>query len=104
MAPRVDRRPGTAPRQQGNIGKDEGLQLSFIQVLASALAAASGAIVTSAFGVAGTITGAAVMSVIATSATAIYSHSIKRTGRMLRQPLHPGARHPSSGAAGCGGA
>ena len=103
MASRLDRRPGAAPRPQGKTEEDEGLHLSFIQVLASALAAVSGAIVTSAFGVAGTITGAAVMSLIATSATAVYSHSIKRTSRMLRQPLHPDAGQRSRAGAGHGG-
>ncbi|MGZ4664069.1 MAG: hypothetical protein ACXV5Q_03190 [Frankiaceae bacterium] len=103
MASGLDRQQGAASPQPGKSDKDEGLQLSFIQVLASALAAASGAIVTSAFGVAGTIAGAAVMSLIATSATAVYSHSIKRTSRMLRQPLHPDAGQRSTAGAGYGG-
>ena len=100
MSSQLDRQPGTASRRAGKASRradkveaKEGLQLSFVQVLASALAAVSGAIVTSAFGVGGTIVGAAIMSTIATCASAVYGHSIKRTSRMLRQPFQPEA-HP----------
>ena len=106
MASQLDRQPG-APSpspQAGRTEEREGLQLSLVQVIASALAAVSGAIVTSAFGVAGTITGAAIMSLVATSAPAIYSHSIKRTSRVLRQPFHPGDRPQSRAGQGARGA
>ena len=104
MPSQLDRRPGEASRRAGKHEEKEGLQLSFIQVLASALAAVSGAIVTSAFGVGGTIIGAAIMSTIATCASAIYGHSIKRTSRMLRQPFHPDAHPRSTATRGYGGA
>lgn len=45
----------------------------------------SGAAVASVFGVAGTVVGAAVVSVIATVAGALYSHGLRQTGEKLQQ-------------------
>jgi hypothetical protein len=61
------------------------LDLSLSQVLAGALAAVSSAVAASYFGVAGTLLGAAVGSVIGTVATAVYRHSLSRTGRKVRE-------------------
>jgi hypothetical protein len=54
------------------------------QVCASTLASVSAAIVASFFGVAGTVGGAAVVSVIATAGSAVYSHGIRQTGARLQ--------------------
>ncbi|MGH9207404.1 MAG: hypothetical protein ACRD1G_12730, partial [Acidimicrobiales bacterium] len=67
-----------------------GLQISAVQVAASALASLSGAIVASFFGVAGTIIGAAVVSVIATVAASLYAHSIRSTHGWLQGRLAAG--------------
>jgi hypothetical protein len=54
------------------------------QVCASTLASVSAAVVASFFGVAGTVGGAAVVSVIATAGSAVYSHGIRQTGAKLQ--------------------
>lgn len=56
------------------------LDLSLAQVVGSVLAAVSATVVTSRFGVAGTVVGAAVASTVATIGTALYVHFL-RTGR-----------------------
>ncbi|HEY2167309.1 MAG TPA: hypothetical protein VGH01_09105 [Jatrophihabitantaceae bacterium] len=66
--------PGTRPR----------LQLSAVQVLASALAAITATIAGSFLGVNGTVIGAAVASVLTVTANAIYAHSLRRTGERVR--------------------
>jgi hypothetical protein len=58
--------------------------VSVAQVAASALAAASSAVAASKLGVAGTVIGAAVGSVVATTGTALYLHSLQRTQERLR--------------------
>src|ERR671916_808240 len=77
--------------------------LSVVQVLAGALAAVSAAVVASTFGLAGTLLGAAVTSVVATVAGALYTHSLERararirirrdpqTGRLERELVPPPA-------------
>ena len=55
------------------------------QVAASVLASTSAAVVASVFGVAGTIIGAAVVSVVATVGTAAYGLGIRRTTAHLQQ-------------------
>ncbi|CAN5507653.1 hypothetical protein BH10ACT10_BH10ACT10_16850 [soil metagenome] len=53
------------------------VQINWVQVSASALAAVSSAVLLSTVGVAGTIIGAAVGSVFATAGSAIYSHYLR---------------------------
>jgi hypothetical protein len=59
-------------------------QLSAVQISAGALAAVSSAVVASLFGVAGTLVGAALASVISTICATLYSESLKRTNERLR--------------------
>jgi hypothetical protein len=60
------------------------LEVSGTQVLTSGLASVSAAVVASMFGVAGTIAGAAVVSVVATVGSAVYGRWIRRTDDRLR--------------------
>jgi hypothetical protein len=84
------------------------LELSLTQIVASALAAMTAAVLASYLGVAGTVIGAAVFSIIGTSGSAIYSHSIRRTKARLRRtlvmPVHPGKApsHAPTGVAAPG--
>jgi hypothetical protein len=61
------------------------LQVSFTQVVATALAAITATIVASFFGVAGTVIGAAISSVMSVVGTAVYSHSLRRTRERVRE-------------------
>lgn len=61
------------------------LDLSTVQVAASALAAVSAAVFASWFGTAGTLIGAALGSVVATVASATYSYSLRRTAEIARR-------------------
>jgi hypothetical protein len=63
----------------------ERLDVSGTQVCASTLASVSAAAVASVFGVTGTVVGAAIMSVIATTGSALYTHGIRQTGAKLQQ-------------------
>jgi hypothetical protein len=75
-------------------------KLSAVQVAASALAAVSSAVVASFFGMAGTLIGAALASVIATVGTTLYTESLRKTNEGLkrvlitRQPAAPTAKEP----------
>ncbi len=69
--------------------KQQRIQISPVQVLASALASLSGAVVASFFGVAGTIIGAAVVSMVATIAAALYAYSLRSTHFWVRRQLDP---------------
>ena len=60
------------------------LQLSSVQILASALAAVTATIAGSFLGVNGTVIGAAIASVLTVTANAIYAHSLRRTGERVR--------------------
>lgn len=74
----------------------EGLDLSPAKIIASALAAISTAVASSYLGTAGTWIGAGVGSVVATVSTALYHHSLKRTGAKLKTtvvPLTAGLAH-----------
>ena len=79
----------TSPRTENDARPDDEkparLQLSPVQVAAGALAAVSSAVVLSLFGVAGTVIGAALASIVSTVGSALYSASINRTGERLRQ-------------------
>jgi hypothetical protein len=80
-------RPETTDRteQIEDEDKPKGVQLSATQVAAGALAAVSSAVVASFFGLAGTLIGAALASVISTVSAALYSSSLQRTNERLRR-------------------
>src|SRR5438128_12346473 len=69
--------------------------LSAAQVAASALAAVSSAVVASFFGVAGTLIGAALASVITTVSASLYATSLKKTNERLRKVLTTGQNRPT---------
>jgi hypothetical protein len=56
------------------------IQLSVVQVVASALAAITATVGASYLGIAGTVIGAAVASVLTVVGNAVYSHSLRRVG------------------------
>jgi hypothetical protein len=62
-------------------------ELRVTNLLGGALAAISGAVVASFFGVLGTLAGAGVMSIFMAVATAGYAHSLAATHRWLRRTL-----------------
>ena len=70
-------------QRQGTKGR-KSFDLSLIQVAASAMAAVGAAILASSLGVAGTIIGAAVVSIGATCGSAIFQHLFRRTGEEIR--------------------
>ena len=70
-----------------------GPHISVTQVVAGALAALSGSVIASFFGVAGTVVGAAVVSVVATVGAALYSYSFHWVTRQV-SPL-PGSSERS---------
>jgi hypothetical protein len=72
----------------------ERFQLSAAQVAASSLAAMSSAVICSFFGVAGTVIGTAVASLVATIGGALYSYSLRRTKARLRRLHLAGANSP----------
>lgn len=78
-------RPETTDRPEQPEEKPQGAQLSATQVAAGALAAVSSAVVASFFGLAGTLIGAALASVISTVSAALYSNSLQKTNERLRQ-------------------
>lgn len=73
----------------------KGLNVSLVQVVASALASVSAAFIASLFGVTGTIIGTAVVSVVATSASAIYGLWLRRTQHRLRRLREQPLRSPA---------
>ncbi len=75
--------------------------LSVVQLTAGALAAVSSAVVASFFGVAGTLIGAAVASVISTVTATLYSQSLQGTNERLRRVReHVTRRTPARETAG----
>jgi hypothetical protein len=62
-------------------------QLRIPKLLAGALAAVSGAVVASLFGVEGTLIGAAVASLLVAPAEALYTHSLASAHRVARRSL-----------------
>jgi hypothetical protein len=62
-------------------------QLRGAKLLATALAAVSGAMVASFFGVGGTLLGAALVSVLVAAAEAVYAHSFVSAHRVARRTL-----------------
>jgi len=75
----------------------ERLHISLSQVAASSLAAVTAAVLCSFFGVAGTVIGTAVASVLATIGSALYVHSLQRTKARLRRLHQAGAASPPFG-------
>jgi hypothetical protein len=73
--------------QQDEQAKKPRLNLTMTQVAASALAACCSSIVASYLGVAGTVIGAAVGSVVATTGAAIYGHLFRTGGDKIKQTL-----------------
>jgi hypothetical protein len=66
-------------------GQKSRLDVNGTQLCASTLASVSAAVVSSVFGVTGTVIGAAVGSVLATTGTAFYSHGLRQTTAKLQQ-------------------
>ena len=64
--------------------KSRRIELSTSQVAASVLATITGTVMTSFLGVAGTLIGAAVISVVSTAGAAVYRYYLGRTGERLR--------------------
>ncbi len=85
-------RPETTVRSEQPEEKPQGAQLSATQVAAGALAAVSAAVVASLFGLAGTVIGAALASVVSTVSAALYSNSIQKTNERLRRAREQLAR------------
>ena len=85
-SPRPETTDRTAKIEDKDTDKDQpkGLQLSATQVAAGALASVSSAVVASFFGLAGTLIGAALASVISTVSAALYSSSLRKTNEKLR--------------------
>ena len=78
----------TTSRQQ-----PEKLGLSATQLIASGLAAMSATVVASYFGVAGTVIGAALGSVVAVVGNAVYGYSLRRTRNQVRRTLDVAVAH-----------
>ncbi|MFI2613054.1 hypothetical protein [Kitasatospora sp. NPDC018619] len=84
--------PERSPVAEGGKAKEERrrIDLSVAQVAASALATVVGALLASELGVYGTIMGAAVVSIGATTGGAVFQHIFKRTGEQLREAVDRG--------------
>lgn len=76
-------------REEGRAPKRKVLDLTAVQVVASALATVVGAVLASLLGVTGTIIGAAVVSTSATTGAAVFSHAFRRTGEGIRSRVPP---------------
>jgi hypothetical protein len=78
------------------------IDLSATQVIASMLAAITGAVAASTLGIAGTVIGAAIMSIASTAVAAIYKHYLARSRERLRKAAEAARVSPlvSNGAAG----
>ncbi|MEV4923158.1 hypothetical protein [Streptomyces roseoverticillatus] len=72
--------------------KNKRLELSLAQVAGSALAAVIAALLAGKLGVYGTVIGAGVVSVVATSGGTIFQHLFKRTGEQLREATAQSAK------------
>lgn len=81
-------------------GEQRKFELTGPQIVGSALAAVTVAVAASYLGVAGTVIGAALMSVGSTVGTAVYTHYLKRTGAKVKQHTvnawhgHPAGKEP----------
>ncbi|MFJ4198621.1 hypothetical protein ACIP2Y_03190 [Streptomyces sviceus] len=79
-----NRREAVAPAPKRKV-----LDLTAVQVVASALATVVGAVLASLLGVTGTLVGAAVVSASATTGAAVFSHAFRRTGEGIRGRMPP---------------
>ncbi|GAA1268141.1 hypothetical protein GCM10009665_66050 [Kitasatospora nipponensis] len=79
--------PEPTERDTAERKADQGrrIDLTLAQVTASALAAVVGAVLASELGVYGTVIGAAVVSIGATTGGALFQHAFRRTGEQLRE-------------------
>jgi hypothetical protein len=75
--------------EEARAPKRKVLDLTAVQVVASALATVVGAVLASLLGVTGTIIGAAVVSTSATTGAAVFSHAFRRTGEGIRSRMPP---------------
>jgi hypothetical protein len=91
-----DVRTPAPPAREESIREKNGGQLNALQVAAGALAAVSAAVVASFFGVAGTVIGAAVASVVSTVGATVYTESMRRTHAGLRRAGSRLVRSPQS--------
>jgi hypothetical protein len=83
--------------------EDDKFRLSIVQLIASTAAAVTAAVLGSRLGVAGTLTGAALASVVSAVGAAIYGHSLLVTRREVTKALRlvrPTGATPASAAAG----
>jgi hypothetical protein len=87
----TDRLPGSDPDPAPEKPR---VSLSATQVFAGALAAVSAAVLASFFGVAGTVIGAALVSVVSTVGSALYSASLNRTSEKLKKAREQLATRP----------
>jgi hypothetical protein len=76
------------------------IDLSATQVVASMLAAVTGAVAASTLGIAGTVIGAAIMSVASTAVAAVYKHYIARSHERLRAAAEAARIPPLVGGGG----
>jgi hypothetical protein len=83
-------RPQPVPAQPD---QPERLSLSATQIVASGLAAVSATVAASYFGIAGTVIGAGLGSVISVIGSAVYSYSIRQTHSRVRQGLDVAVAH-----------
>lgn len=83
----------TDPTSTNSQPEPERLGLSATQLLASGLAAMSATIAASYFGVAGTVIGAALGSVVTVIGNAVYGYSLRRTQRRVRRTLDVAVAH-----------
>ncbi|GAA2749088.1 hypothetical protein GCM10010440_52090 [Kitasatospora cinereorecta] len=93
---RVQTGPPSGPRTGPQTGAEQEVRrrridLSVAQVAASALAAVVGAVLASELGVYGTVLGAAVVSIGATTGGAVFQHMFRRTGEQLRSAVVRGS-------------
>ncbi|MEX5718851.1 hypothetical protein [Geodermatophilus maliterrae] len=95
-------RTETSDRPDETAEKPPRTQLSATQVVAGALAAVSAAVLASFFGVAGTVIGAALVSVVSTTGSAVYSASLSRTTERLRKVRTQIGGRPSATADAAG--
>ncbi|MGW9252147.1 hypothetical protein ACWGS5_08500 [Streptomyces albidoflavus] len=83
QAKEVGTRSGEEPQQGA-----KRIDLSVPQVAGSAVAAVAGAVAASQLGVYGTVIGAGVMSVVATTGGSVFQHLFRRTGEQIRDVAH----------------
>ncbi|NUV75593.1 hypothetical protein [Streptomyces fungicidicus] len=76
-------RSGEEPQEEA-----KRIDLSVPQVAGSAVAAVAGAVAASQLGVYGTVIGAGVMSVVATTGGSVFQHLFRRTGEQIRDVAH----------------